>query len=203
MARGGTTSAPHDGAATRARLLRAAEELFATQGFLRTTTPMLAEHAGVAEGTIYRHFTGKEQLLAEVCRQAYDWAIESLDALEGDRVRRAPERLAQFAQGLIGEAARNPARVRLLTRDDPAMFLDQATLERRARFHQGLARLVAIGKGDGLVRTGPADLWAATWFAVVRYAAEQVASRAWDPSSPSIPLLLDAAWCAIAARGTA
>ena len=59
-----------DGEATRQRLLRAALELFTTTGFRATTTPQIAERAGVAEGTIYRHFSSKEQLLNDVYRAA-------------------------------------------------------------------------------------------------------------------------------------
>jgi AcrR family transcriptional regulator len=193
----------HDSAATRARLVQAAEELYSTLGFLRTTTPMLAERAGIAEGTIYRHFTGKEQLLDEVCRQSYDWAIELLGALEGDRVRRAPERLASLAQSLVAEAGHHPARVRLLTRDDHLGLLGKVALDRRRIFHERLSHLVATGKADGLVRTGPAELWASVWFVVVRHLVDQVATGNWEVNSPMIPLAIDAAWCAIAARGSA
>ena len=193
----------HDSAATRARLVQAAEELYSTLGFLRTTTPMLAERAGIAEGTIYRHFTGKEQLLDEVCRQSYDWAIELLGALEGDRVRRAPERMASLAQSLVAAAGHHPARVRLLTRDDHLDLLGKVALDRRRIFHERLSHLVATGKADGLVRTGPAELWASVWFVVVRHLVDQVATGNWEVNSPMIPLAIDAAWCAIAARGSA
>ena len=59
---------------TRQRLVRAALELFTTQGYHPTTTPQLAKRAGIAEGTIYRHFTGKRQLLSELYRGAARWA---------------------------------------------------------------------------------------------------------------------------------
>lgn len=195
-------SFPHDSAATRARLVRAGEELYSTLGFHRTTTPMLAERAGVAEGTIYRHFKGKEQLLDEVCRQSYDWAIGLLVDLESDRVRRVPERLAHFAQSLVTEAARNPARARLLIREDFLESLGRESLERRMRLHAGLSHLIATGKADGLVRTGPAELWASVWYVVVRHVVEQVVTGVWERDSPSIPLVIEAAWNAIAARGT-
>ena len=51
---------PRDSKATRERLLRAALDLFTTDGFQGTTTPTLASRAGIAEGTIYRHFASKE-----------------------------------------------------------------------------------------------------------------------------------------------
>ena len=164
---------------------------------------MLADRAGIAEGTIYRHFTGKEQLLDEVCRQSYDWGIELLGALEADRVRRAPERLASLAQSLVTEAGHQPSRVRLLIREDHLDMLGKVALDRRRIFHERLSHLVATGKADGLIRTGPAELWASVWFVVVRHLVEQVATGSWELNSPMIPLTIDAAWSAISARGSA
>src|SRR5262245_14761416 len=55
---------------TRERLVRAALELFTTQGYYGSTTPQIAARAGVAEGTIYRHFNSKQHLLNEIYRGA-------------------------------------------------------------------------------------------------------------------------------------
>src|SRR2546426_6372677 len=55
---------------TRQRLVRAALELFTAQGYHDTTTPQISKKAGVAEGTIYRHFHSKQHLLNELYRGA-------------------------------------------------------------------------------------------------------------------------------------
>lgn len=44
-------------------ILRAAMEMFAEKGFDATATSEIAERAGVAEGTIFRHFKSKKDLL--------------------------------------------------------------------------------------------------------------------------------------------
>lgn len=46
---------------TRTRILQAAQRLFAAKGFEGTTTRDLAQIAGVAEGTLFRHFANKKQ----------------------------------------------------------------------------------------------------------------------------------------------
>jgi AcrR family transcriptional regulator len=51
---------------TRDRILQAAQRLFASQGFDGTTTRDLAQAAGVAEGTLFRHFPNKKAILVEV-----------------------------------------------------------------------------------------------------------------------------------------
>ncbi|MDJ0732799.1 MAG: TetR/AcrR family transcriptional regulator [Nostocaceae cyanobacterium] len=59
-------SSPPSEAQTRDRILNAARRLFASQGFDGTTTKDLAQTAGVAEGTLFRHFANKKAILVEV-----------------------------------------------------------------------------------------------------------------------------------------
>jgi AcrR family transcriptional regulator len=47
---------------TRQAILRAALELFASQGFYRTTTKAVSRKAGIAEGTLFNYFKTKEDL---------------------------------------------------------------------------------------------------------------------------------------------
>jgi AcrR family transcriptional regulator len=56
---------------TRTRILRSAQQLFAKDGYDRTTTRDLAEKAGVAEGTLFRHFANKKAILIEVATQGW------------------------------------------------------------------------------------------------------------------------------------
>jgi len=48
------------------KILQAALELFAKEGFHATSTSKVAKHAGVSEGLIFRHFTNKEGLLQAI-----------------------------------------------------------------------------------------------------------------------------------------
>lgn len=56
---------------TRSRILKAAQQLFARRGYDGTTTHDLAEKAGVAEGTLFRHFENKKAILVEVVTQGW------------------------------------------------------------------------------------------------------------------------------------
>jgi AcrR family transcriptional regulator len=65
------SSPPPSEAQTRDRILQAARRLFASQGFDGTTTRELAEKAGVAEGTLFRHFSNKKAILVEVATEGW------------------------------------------------------------------------------------------------------------------------------------
>jgi AcrR family transcriptional regulator len=54
------------GAATRARLLGAAEQVFAELGYHEASIVKITEAAGVAQGTFYLYFSGKQQIFDEL-----------------------------------------------------------------------------------------------------------------------------------------
>ncbi|WP_373543799.1 TetR/AcrR family transcriptional regulator [Chamaesiphon sp.] len=56
---------------THDKVLKAAQKLFARNGYDGTTTKELAETAGIAEGTLFRHFTNKKAILVEVATNGW------------------------------------------------------------------------------------------------------------------------------------
>lgn len=186
-----------DGEATRQRLLRAALDLYTTIGFRATTTPAIAARAGVAEGTIYRHFSGKEHLLNEVYRGAQRWGAGLVREPDGDP---APERLRQIGRRLLEAAAQDPSLTRMLLRNRDEQHLDERSREAMREFRGALQQVVAGGSSEGRIRAGPTELWTDVWLALVAFASERIGSREWTAESPEIGLTLDAAWDAIAAR---
>lgn len=66
-----TTSTPKPETQTRTRILEAAQHLFARKGYDGTTTRDLAQAAGVAEGTLFRHFSNKKAILLEIATQGW------------------------------------------------------------------------------------------------------------------------------------
>lgn len=187
-----------DGEATRQRLLRAALELYTTVGFRATTTPAIAARAGVAEGTIYRHFSGKEHLLNEVFRAAQRWGAGVVRETEGEQP--APRRLRQIAQRLLETAARDAPLTRMLLRRRDEQHLDERSREAEREFRGALQQVVAAGKSEGKVRQGPPELWTDLWLALVAFVAERIGSREWSLDAPQVGMALEAGWDAIAAR---
>lgn len=101
-----------DPAGTRERLVRAALELFTTQGYHTSTTPMIARRAGVAEGTIYRHFDSKEHLLNEIYRAAVRLLMSAVK--DAPVTLSCPARLGRIAAAWRDLAGSDPALIKLV-----------------------------------------------------------------------------------------
>src|SRR5688572_16553599 len=90
-------------AAARDRIVRAARELVARGGYREATVVAVAARAGVATGTVYRHFPGKAELFAEVFRVASQHEVDAvaeavaLDAPAAERLAVAVETFARRA----------------------------------------------------------------------------------------------------------
>jgi len=196
-----TTPLPgrRDGEGTRQKLLRAALELFTGEGFLASTTPLIAERAGVAEGTIYRHFTSKEHLLNEVFRGTQRWATGVVKEVDADRTLKAPDRLARIARRFVETAERDPAGARMLLRQRDGKFLDAPSRDAAREFREAVQQIVAAGKADGMVRAGPAELWTSVWLVILAFIIERVSAREWTMDQPQVAQAIEAAWSAIAA----
>jgi AcrR family transcriptional regulator len=183
---------------TRQRLVRAALELFTTQGYGDTTTAQIARKAGVAEGTIYRHFQSKQHLLNELYRGAARWAVKFVR--EADVAPAEPrEKLRLLGDSLVRGAAREPAAARLFFLERHAGLLEPSSREAADEFRVGLEALIAQGKAASTVRPGAVDVWAAVWLAVVGLAIERMTTKEWTETDARVRLVIDAAWVAIGA----
>jgi AcrR family transcriptional regulator len=186
---------------TRQRLVRAALELFSTQGYHPTTTPQLAKRAGIAEGTIYRHFPGKQQLLSELYRGAARWATRLVREADAAPVT-ARDKLARLGQLLVEGAGREPDVVRLFLLQDHTPLLDERAREAAREFRGALEGVVAQGKAAGMVRPGGVDVLAAAWLGVLRVALERIVTKEWGTNSAGVGVCTAAAWHAVAAEQT-
>ena len=115
------TTAGSRSAATRQALMDAASRVFQQRGFARATTREIAATAGVAEGTIYRHFADKHALFREV----FFAAVGSM----GEELRRLPERAGdgtvrgnlEYLFGLLGTLQERSAPLMASMSADPEL----------------------------------------------------------------------------------
>src|SRR3954453_2123982 len=65
-------------AETRRRITTAARELIGDGGYVAAQVAAVADRAGVAVGTVYRHFPSKSDLFAEVFREASQHEVDAM-----------------------------------------------------------------------------------------------------------------------------
>lgn len=180
---------------TRERLVRAALELFTTQGYHASTTTQIATRAGIAEGTIYRHFQTKEHLLNEIYRAAVRLLTKPLRDCPPDRSCR--DQLRRVALAWRETALADPALIRLVFGSDIEDHLDVRSRDAYADFRSELEQLIAYGKSAGEIRTGSVELWTDVWLKLVVLILERTASGDWLLRHSAPDLVLDSAWEAI------
>lgn len=85
---------------TRQIINRAALKLFAQKGIRETTIRDIASAAGIAEGTMYRHFASKDQLARDLFLENYAALGRSLEAVQAREVA-LPDKIAAMVRHFL------------------------------------------------------------------------------------------------------
>jgi AcrR family transcriptional regulator len=127
-----TTTAPP----TRARLLSAAQELIEEGGYGAASVIAIAGRAGVAAGTLYRHFASKEELFVEVFRSVCDREVAAMRAADAAMPPGSPqvERLLAVLGTFARRALRRPRLAWALIAEPVDPRVDAERLAYRARY---------------------------------------------------------------------
>jgi AcrR family transcriptional regulator len=148
---------------TRERLLRSAQELIEQGGYSAASVIAIAERAGVAAGTLYRHFTSKEALFVEVFRSVCDREVQAMRAAaermppEASHVDRLETVLATFAQ----RALRKPRLAWALIAEPVDPLVDAERLAYRERYSALTAEALRAGIAAGEIPDQNVELTAA------------------------------------------
>jgi TetR/AcrR family fatty acid metabolism transcriptional regulator len=136
----------------RVRILDAATKVFAERGFHSATVAEIARIAGVADGTIYLYFKGKDDLLLRLFDEKMtDLLSEARAALAGEPD--APARLRRFIQLHLSAVERNPdlAAVLIVELRQSAQFLKAADRNKLAAYIDLIAEVVKAGQDSGQI----------------------------------------------------
>jgi AcrR family transcriptional regulator len=131
-------------AATRARLIAIARELFATHGYGPTSIETIQERAGVSRGALYHHFADKRDLFLAVYDLVETETAQTISAAAA-RVPNAPLR-AGCAAWL--ELAADPATRQITLIDAPAVLGWESWSETDDRRGLGLLRQALEREAD-------------------------------------------------------
>jgi AcrR family transcriptional regulator len=147
---------------TRERLLAAAQELIEEGGYGAASVIAIAERAGLAAGTLYRHFASKEDLFVEVFRAVCSREERAMRlAAETSNAATAAERLEIVLGTFARRALRNPRLAWALIAEPVDPRVDAERLAYRARYAELIAADLAAGIAAGELPAQNVDLTAA------------------------------------------
>lgn len=123
---------------TRSVLLKTARDRFATDGYSATSTPAIAEEAGVSRGALYHHYRDKADLFHAVVEHEFAAvaAVIETSAAETMGLTSDSVEILVAAGNAYLDAMRNPGRRRILLVDGPAV-LGPATIREINGRHAG------------------------------------------------------------------
>jgi AcrR family transcriptional regulator len=133
-------------AEVRDRIVRAALALIRHGGYREASIAAVAAGAGVATGTVYRHFPSKAELFAEVFRVASQHEVDAVASAMGERLA-VPDRVAVGVETF----ARRALRGRRLAWALLAEPVDPAVEAERLVFRQAYARVFSSSLREGVL----------------------------------------------------
>ena len=134
----------------RARILDAAVKVFAGRGFHSATVAGIAREAGVADGTIYLYFKGKDDLLLRLFDEKMTALLaEARAAVAAEKT--APARLRRFITLHFALVEKNPelASVLIVELRQSAHFLKVKGREKLTAYVDLIAEVVKEGQDRG------------------------------------------------------
>ena len=135
---------------TRMGIIDAATRLFAEQGYQQTTISEIAKRVGLAEGSIYDHFRGKEDLLLTIPDV---WVTKAIDELEVQLlgIEGAFNKLRKFLWWYIYYIQSEPmtAKVVFLFLKTNPNFIESEVYPNVRTFYAGLIRIFEEGIESG------------------------------------------------------
>ncbi|HEY1274278.1 MAG TPA: TetR/AcrR family transcriptional regulator [Thermoleophilaceae bacterium] len=139
-------------AATRERIVGAALEQVARGGYASASVQAVADRAGVAVGTVYRHFPSKAGLFSEVFVRASERELDVVVETSEADGRGAPERVAAAVEAFCRRALAGPVLAYALIAEpvDPAVESDRLRL--RVGYRDAFARVLRDGVESGELR---------------------------------------------------
>jgi AcrR family transcriptional regulator len=148
---------------TRERLLAAAQELIEDGGYGAASVIAIAARAGVAAGTLYRHFASKEELFVDVFRTVCEREERAMRAAGSEMPdgATATERLETVLATFAARALRNRRLAWALIAEPVDPRVDAERLAYRGRYAALIAETLSAGIASGELPDQDAELTAA------------------------------------------
>lgn len=155
-----------EGHSRRAEILTAAEQIFVEHGYEGATIRKIADEVGLSSTALYMHFSDKQEILHEICRQSF----ETLTALNRSVLAEPGEpeaRIRRMMEAYVAFGFANPNAYRLVyltrpleARDGAESVAQQLGVELFQSFEAVVEDVKRAGRLRGEVRATTQALWA-------------------------------------------
>lgn len=161
-------------ATTRAALIAAGRELFATKGFAGAGREEIVERAGVTRGAMYHHFASKEALFRAVYEACEEEVLAQV--VVAASAAEDPKEMLRLGSLAYLEVASTAEVRRICLIDAPWVLAPEDRRELAERHGLGVIReSLRECMEAGLIRTQPVDVLAHVYLAMLLEAATLVA----------------------------
>lgn len=146
--------------AQRAAILSAAGTLLAEYGYTGCSVASVAEQAGVATGTVYRHFSGKGALVAELFGEIVTHEVAAVERA-AQQTGTPAERVNAVLETFANRALKTPRQAYALLAEPVDAPVEEQRLVFRHAYRDVIVTLVAEGVASGQLPPQHAEVTAA------------------------------------------
>ena len=133
-------------------ILQAARDVFAERGFEKASIDDIAERVGIGKGTVYLHFSRKEDLLIALMRQAC-LSLVGVCRAAADKQSAAPDKLRCIIQAIVDHRYANEQLVRVVATELPVFLGYKQRLNASSELRALISEVIEQGQAEGVFDT--------------------------------------------------
>ena len=173
--------------------LEATLELIAGQGFHGTPMSQIAQKANIGVGTIYRYFSGKEELINElylfIKKRMTDAILKNYD-----EDKPVPVIFREILKEVICYIAAHPSEMSFHEQYSNSPLITQVTKEQGVQIMEPIGDLFERAKSEGLIKELPDDILLTMVMGAVFSLAKLYISAGIDVQNDALEAETDAIW---------
>ncbi|WP_088102941.1 TetR/AcrR family transcriptional regulator [Halalkalibacter urbisdiaboli] len=137
----------------RKEILDAAEKLFTTKGYSKTTVNDILKMVGIAKGTFYHYFQSKEEVMDAIIQRFIDYGVKMAKEIASDPNLKASEKLFKIIMAQKPDTGRKEEMIEQLHQVDNAEMHQKSIVESIRQLTPILTEVVEQGIEEGVFTT--------------------------------------------------
>jgi AcrR family transcriptional regulator len=191
----GQTGQPR-GAVTKESILSAALKLFAVRGIETVTIRDIADAAGVAEATVYRHYSGRDELVGELMNSQVGRFVLEMDELQA-RHAHSRDKMRAVIRKFYETYDREPDLLGFLLLTQHRLLHPPPNMPRPTNV---IMWIIEQGQSRGEIRPGPLKVLAAMALgAIIEVPVARIYGSVRETLAPHADEVADGVWRMLAA----